>query len=359
MRFPIIFDILRSAEPRRWAGVAALAAGLPLASLSAASLVTWRESTPAPEPRAGYAAGVIGGKLILVGGTYWEGEKGNWTKKVFAAAADAFDPQKQTWEKLADCPVTLGYPACTQVGETIYVLGGLQNGEASSAIRTLKKTGAKYEWRAEGALPEPRLFAAAVTIGRTIYVVGGARQFEPFDAIGTCCTTNTVTATVWAFDTANPAKGWKTLAPVPGGLRWQLKAVTDGTDIFVFGGSFQAKQGDPVKKLKEVLRYEVAKDSWTTAGEMPESMQGSALVPARGLFFLLGSKNQVMTFDPKTTKFAPADPLPRDVYVDYFAWIDPFLVGATGETAVESPRRRSPWTFIGRLGGLSEPRSGR
>ncbi len=336
-----------------------MAAGLLVLNLTAAPLVTWRESTPAPEPRAGYAAGAIGGKLILVGGTYWEGEKGKWTKKVFAAATDAFDPNKQTWEKLADCPVTLGYPAYTQVGETLYVLGGLQNGEPSSAVRTLRKSGASYEWRTEGALPEPRLFASAVTIGRTIYLMGGARQFEPFDAIGTCCTTNTVTATVWAFDTANPTKGWKTLAPMPGGLRWQLKAVTDGADIFVFGGSFQANQGDPVKKLNDVLRYNVAKDRWSTAGEMPEAMQSSAVVFARGQVFLLGSKNQVMTFEPKTAKFAPAEPLPRDVYVDYFAWIDPFLVGATGETAVESPRRRSPWTFVGRLGEAGEPRSGR
>jgi len=54
-------------------------------------MIAWRESTLTPEPRAGYSSGVIGGKLLLFGGTYWEGTKGNWTKKIFSAAVHAFD----------------------------------------------------------------------------------------------------------------------------------------------------------------------------------------------------------------------------------------------------------------------------
>jgi hypothetical protein len=41
--------------------------------------------------------------------------------------------------------------------------------------------------------------------------------------------------------------------------------------------------------------------------------------------------------------------LPQDASVSSFVWIDPLIVGAGGENSIESPRRRSEWTFMGRL----------
>ena len=32
----------------------------------------WSRSTPLPEPRAGHAAGILDGKLVMACGTYWE-----------------------------------------------------------------------------------------------------------------------------------------------------------------------------------------------------------------------------------------------------------------------------------------------
>src|SRR5437660_134592 len=57
--------------------------------------VVWTQSTAFPEARAGYAAGAIGGKLIIAGGTYWEGTKGHWTKKIFSPSTHAFDPKTE------------------------------------------------------------------------------------------------------------------------------------------------------------------------------------------------------------------------------------------------------------------------
>ena len=73
--------------------------------MSSPAEITWRESTPMPEPRSGYAAGALDGRLVLAGGTYWEGTKGNWTKKIFTPATHAFDPVSQQWQKLPDAPV--------------------------------------------------------------------------------------------------------------------------------------------------------------------------------------------------------------------------------------------------------------
>jgi hypothetical protein len=44
-------------------------------------------------------------------------------------------------------------------------------------------------------------------------------------------------------------------------------------------------------------------------------------------------------------------PLPEKVIVDKFVLLDDRIIGAGGENEPEGPRRRSEWSFIGRLIG--------
>ena len=328
--------------------------GLLLASVLAdaspgTTTIAWRESANVPEPTDGHAAALIEGKLVLVGGTYWEGTKDRWTKKVFTAASLAFDPVTERWERLADAPVTFAYAAYTQVGDELFILGGLQDGVASRDVRTLRKTGGNYVWGRVGELPETRLFANAVTVGKTIYMVGGTREFEPLDSIGTCCTSETATGTLWAFDTAKPAAGWKSLAPFPGSQRWHHRAVSDGRSIYLLGGIHQADKADPVSKFYDVWRYDLAADRWARVADLPAAMHGAAVVRAGDRIILVGRAGKVMSFDPGRVQFTALDPIPRDVSVNYFAWTGSELVGAGGETPLGGPRRRSEWTFIGKV----------
>ena len=330
------------------AGLAASA--LPLAAVSAPLSITWRESTPGPEPRAGYAGGQIGGKLVLVGGTYWEGKKGDWTKKVFTAATHVFDPKTETWEKLADAPVTLGYSAVAEVGGSLYVMGGVQNGVPGRDVLVLSKNASGYAWSKSVPLPDSRVFATAVAIGRMIYLIGGTREFEPFDAKGTCCTSKSDTKTMWMLNTMHPEKGWTTLPEYPGQARWAERAAARGLTIYLFGGHHQALQKDPVQDFNEVLRYDIPTHKWSRVGDMPETAQGGANVMVGGKVVIVASNHHVTVFDPATGKFTPAADLPEDAALDAVVKIGNQLVGSEGENKVEGPRRRSSWTFIGDLG---------
>jgi len=302
-----------------------------------------------PEPSDGHVAGLIDGRLFLIGGTYWEGSKGHWTKKIFSASTLAFDLRTEKWEKLADAPVTLGYAAYTRVGDELFVLGGMQDGAPSREVRSFRKVNGAYVWRRVSQLPDTRLFANAVSVGPVIYVIGGVREFEPFDAIGTCCTSRTASGTLWRFDTAQPTAGWKSLAPFPGAPRWHHSAVTDGRAIYFFGGLFQAVKDDPIVKFNDVWRYDLATDTWSRFADLPEAMLGAAVVRAGERIILVGKAGRVMLFDPLTARFSPLDDIPKDVSVNYFGWSGSVLVGASGETPLEGPRRRSEWTFIGQL----------
>ena len=334
-----------------WAGSAAVGTDTLIGAERPPLVIAWSQSTPVPEPTDGYSAGVIDGRLIMTGGTFWEGSKGDWTRKIYSKVTLAFNPLSQIWEKLPDAPVTLGYAASTSIGTDLFVLGGMQDGHASREIFILRKTGTGFIWLHFGQLPETRVFASAVTIGRTIYVIGGNREFEPFDAKGTCCTSLTARNTVWALDTSEPTPRWKTLGGYPGDLRWLHKAATDGSGIYFFGGIFQAAENIPAKKINEVLRLDLASGRWSRVADLAESLQIAAPVCVQGKIVLVGGSAEVVLFDPATANFAGLASLPAKVTVSSFVWIDPFLVGAGGESEVEGPRRRSDGTFVGRVVG--------
>jgi len=312
----------------------------------------WTQSASFPEPRSGYAAGVLDGKLVIAGGTYWEGTPGHWTKKLYSASTHAFDPTSQHWEKLPDLPVPLGYPASAVVGGRLFVLGGYTGSTVNHQIFALQKTGGQYAWRVSGSIKADRIFAPAVSVGRVIYVVGGTTAFEAFDAAGTCCASNTATSTLLELDTDHPANGLKQLSSYPGKARWLSSVASDGKSIWLFGGLFQAEQKAPVTKFDEVLRYDLSTGQWHV---MPPLPTGAAdLQPLTSLvipnyILLFSAKKHVWKLDLRSQRYAKTTPMPEAVAVDRFLWLHQQIIGAGGEIQPEGPRRRSPLTLIARL----------
>ena len=325
------------------------AAGYLMANQPESLSIAWSHATPMPEPRDGYAAGVMEGRLLVIGGTYWEGSKDQWSKKIFSASTHAFDPANQSWEKLADAPVTLGYPASTPLADEIIIIAGLQNGKASQEVYSLGKVDQQFIWRRLPPLPEPRVFASAVTIGKIIFVVGGTLEFEPLDEKGTCCTTKTARNTLWALDTAEVTPRWQERSGYPAELRWLHQAATDGTALYLFGGIYQATPNAPVQKINDVLRYDIKTDRWSRLADMPEAMQMATALGLQNKVILVSSTTEVMLFNPQNVSFSALNRMIERVSITKLQWIPPYLVGAGGENELEGDRRRSAWTFLGRV----------
>lgn len=208
--------------------VAIIGPNLLLAEPGASPKLKWAMSTPLPEARAGYAAGLVGGKLVIAGGTYWEGTKDHWIKKIFCGTTHAFDPVSETWEKLPDAPIPFGYAADVVVADKLFVLGGYTGSRTSRKILVLEEKRDRYMWSVLGDLPADRLFARALSVGNNLYLLGGTREFEPYDEAGTCCTSNTASKVLMALDTTDPKKVWRRLPPHPGAKRWLFSTETDG-----------------------------------------------------------------------------------------------------------------------------------
>jgi N-acetylneuraminic acid mutarotase len=322
------------------------------------NLLHWAKSAPMPEPRSGYAAGILDGKLIIAGGTYWEGTKGNWTKKVFTPVTHAFDPVQEHWEKLPDAPTPFGYSASTVIKNKLFVFGGYTGRKVNSDIYTLEKDSNRYIWKNFGPMPASRLFAGAVSVGSSIYLLGGTERFEPYDKSGTCCTSRSAVNTLLTFDTATAKPQWRPLSPFPGSPRWLFALETDQESLWVFGGAYQEKVSDPITRIPEIWRYRIANDEWEKIGSVPTAaIEGSPLVPicTRDSFLLVSFKKTVWRFDRSSYAWSETTPLPEEAFVDKFCMVNGQIVGSGGENKLDGPRRRSDWTFIGRI--LAAPRN--
>jgi N-acetylneuraminic acid mutarotase len=312
----------------------------------------WSKSTPFPEPRAGYASGVFDGKLVIAGGTYWEGTPGHWVKKRFSASTHAFDPQSQHWEKLPDLPVPLAYAASAVVNNSLFVLGGYTGAAVNQRIFTLQKIRGRYVWKDFGEMKIDRVFASAVSHGTDIYLVGGATAFEAVDDAGTCCTTRTATDSLLVFHTGHPEKGWQQLAADPGGPHWMPAVAGDSDSIWVLGGSYRAEAGTSATISGEVRKYNIREKKWDVLSPLPKEikeLQPLTALSVSGSLIIVSGYKSVWRLRENDMTYISASPMPEAVDVGQFVWLSGAIVGAGGESQTENPRRRSPWTFVAKV----------
>ncbi len=126
----------------------------------------WNTSEPSPEPRADYAAGAVDGKLIVAGGTYWDGAPGHWIRKRYSASTRAFDPVSKRWERLPDMPLPLAFAASAVSDNTLPIFGGYTGTHVSRDIFALISKHGRYEWTRKGETEVDRLLAFALVVDK-------------------------------------------------------------------------------------------------------------------------------------------------------------------------------------------------
>src|ERR1700712_934338 len=126
-------------------------------------LFSWVERAPYPLPRAGCTAGVLGGKIIIAGGTYWRDGQKYWSDQVAS-----FDPQTNGWSPGASLPWAHGDAAAVTCGERFYMVGGGAEGLPIADVWSYY--GEAWHLEPSMKLPAPRRTAIATTLDDTLYV---------------------------------------------------------------------------------------------------------------------------------------------------------------------------------------------
>lgn len=283
-------------------------------------LPVWKELAPPPLPRAGCAVGVVGGELVVAGGTYWREGRKFWSERV-----DTFDPVANLWTARASLPRPHGDVAALEHAGALFVFGGGAEGAATSDVWTLRDN----IWTAPAnlALPAPRRSSGAAVVGGTFYLLGGLS--------GTGSEFSLATSTVWA---AKPDGRWESRAPMPGPARFNLSVGVVGERIVVAGGC--AEERGAIRNLDEVIAYDPSADVWTMLGRLPfASRAGCGLADADGLLIFGGYTDKfeagILRYDVPSGTTETVGRLPTGLAGAYFLRIGSQILGVTGENGIK------------------------
>ena len=278
---------------------------LSLTLVSSLHATDWEPLPSLPEPNGGFVCGHEKGKIVVIGGTNWEGGKKNWLDQ-----RHEFDPAQKTWSTVPNLKVPISYAVVMQYEDEMSRMGGF-NGQntqrkyqwvlaAGGAVRG--EQGGYYDLAVGGTddpanlagvtretwksgkdttrmadYPgKPFITAASAVLGSELFVFGGMN----LDA-GNQTPVNTDVA--YAF---SPSKNvWRPLKVLNRAKRGLTAVTLDEKHIYIAGGyadDFTA----------EAVIYDVSTDSYRTAKSLPyAAMVG--LVKLGEFVYCLGGEDQM------------------------------------------------------------------
>ena len=125
---------------------------------------TWTTKSPIPTPRANAMAGVINGKLYVVGGSQ------NFS------TVEVYDPTSDTWVTKTPMPTARFWAASSVIDEQLYIVGGFARPAGRSSIINILEVYNPIldSWIIKESMPTARMKSVAATINGKLYVVGGS-----------------------------------------------------------------------------------------------------------------------------------------------------------------------------------------
>lgn len=298
----------------------------------------WTAMTAAPVAVNDAQTASVNGRIYVLGGYDVNGRA--------VKTSNVYDPDADTWTKLADLPRPIVGGATAADGNTIWLAGGFIEDSPGKAP---SNNVWKYDvttgmWTAGPTLPKALAGAAMVRLGRKLRVFGGV------DANGVDL------ADQYVLDLDFPQLGWRTSAPLPT-ARHHLAGVAIGGLIYAIGGQTGS---DPVAgHVSDVHAYNWMTNTWSPVASLPlaRSRIGSSTFvgPGNKIFVVGGSTNStsadasalsdVVTYDPVTRTWAHREWMPGLRSGSVARFLTNRLIVATGSSGPNSPQS-STWTHL-------------
>ena len=140
----------------------------------------WERITELPTERESFATAVVDNKIYLIGGTLFENR---WKKlppgPYGLSTVEVYDPQTNTWQRVADMPTLRHGAKAAAVNGIIYVFGGYNGKDNQGVNRRFLDIVEAYDpqtdtWVRKQDMPVSRFnFELGVAAGR-VYLIGGS-----------------------------------------------------------------------------------------------------------------------------------------------------------------------------------------
>lgn len=235
----------------------------------------------APANRSGMGLVASASKIYLLGG----GDESAAPNAAYSVV-QVYDPNTNTWgSALASMPAARKDMFCTLIGDTIYVMGGVDNNNFETAT-VWSYSIANDAWTVLTPMANTYSEGGSATLNGTFYKVAGGK--------------NTFTdAEVWRYD---PAGGWTARASLPIALRGVRCIVHNGV-LIACGG--RASTGYATRSF---YAYNESRNEWTDLGEMPgQPIRDHGFAALDGIAHVIGGITTQITTDSITGAHSKVD----------------------------------------------------
>lgn len=275
--------------------------------LSCAMLSTahagWEMLPPLPEPNGGFVCGIQNGKIVVQGGTNWEGGKKNWLKKIHE-----FDPAGKTWATVGELPWPVAYAVLYQREDGFSFTGGFDG----------------QKCRLPG---HAGVLAAGGRVGWHLVMAGGTN--DPANIAG-------VSKETWML-----GKGEKHMADYPGKPFATAASAVCGGELFVFGGMNYDTQTRLPVNTDAAFAFSPEKNVWRPLQKLSFARRGVSAVAldAKHIYIAGGYGEDFTTqaeiYDVSADSYRAAKSLPYAAMVSLVR-LDGFVYCLGGEDKKQS-----------------------
>jgi len=278
---------------------------------------TWTTLAPLPGgPRQEIAAAAIGDTIYVLGG-FDDGGRGT-------ARVERYDVQTDRWTRAADLPMAVNHAGAGVVGQQLYAIGGFTGSSFQPTAAVFRYDAAGDAWTPVSALPSARGALAVVSLAGRLHALGGSGPAS--------LTTHSV------YDPA--ADAWTDLAPLPGVGRNHLAAVELDGFVYAVGGR---RDGGGQANVDALVRYDPAADTWTALAPLPTARSGIGAAVLHGRIVVMGGEVDPMApsgvfphvemYDPATDSWMRLADMPVPRHGIWAVSIGPRIYVPGGATA--------------------------
>jgi N-acetylneuraminic acid mutarotase len=219
----------------------------------------WEKLPPLPVANGGFIAAAQGDRILVAGGTTWQGETKIWLDRLWS-----YDPGPRAWREAGRLPAALAYPVAGQLGGTVWFAGG---SSGTQTHRTLWRLDADLQPILVSRLDAAVVYAAGAIIGPTLYAVGGTDDQAALDRIDNRCRGIDLNS---GRITALPAYPEASLAVAT--------AAALGGRLYVFGGARWDSARKTVVNHRSAHVFTVATQRWEPLPDLPHPGRGYTAV---------------------------------------------------------------------------------
>jgi len=222
------------------------------------SFAGWETIPPLPAPNGGFACGVVGKKIVVIGGTNWKDGTKQWLDGI-----RVFDLKMHEWETHGKLSHPLAYAAVANWNGDLVIAGGTTGVQSCKEVWRVDRL---LKFTTIGELKEDAVLAAGGVIGKDILILGG------------CADPSKLTGFHGRGVRLNlDGDGISPLQP-PGAVPFALSASTVlGREWFVFGGVTSNSVND-VANLSAAWSFDPRKNAWRGLRPFPIAVRGAAAV---------------------------------------------------------------------------------